>query len=219
MGVPISELALSNIMDRFDVDHDGQIDFEEFERVMHELEPKEEERWSWGSIGNKLKQATTLTRTMTGSNVERKVQCAYPLSDIDKVESLNVCSSEATSVFVNSSWAELIFAIYVKDRYEPFIMVCSKPEHRKAWVYAFKTCCVKSVLLRAGMGSKAARKIRSQIGWQHRIIRATLFSLVVCNDLEGLQQKLARKSTDVDINDQDEYNGYTVRVVCFLCIL
>lgn len=37
MGVPIGEKTLSEIMDRFDSDHDGQIDFEEFESVMREF--------------------------------------------------------------------------------------------------------------------------------------------------------------------------------------
>ena len=108
-------------------------------------------------------------------------------------------------MFVNSSWAELIFAIFVKERDEPLIMVCSKPEQRLAWVDAFRTCCVKSLELRANNGSKSAKKVQKMVGWQHVLIQASIFSLVVCNDLDGLKKQLAFPSRDFDINDQDEY--------------
>lgn len=102
-----------------------------------------------------------------------------------------------------------MFAIYVKGRTEPLIMVCSKPEHREAWVDAFKTCCVKSVQLRADNGSKVAKKIRNKVGWQHILIQASLFSVVICNDIKALREKLADPSPDINVNEPDEYYGYT----------
>mmetsp|Transcript_11818 Transcript_11818/g.25916 ORF Transcript_11818/g.25916 Transcript_11818/m.25916 type:complete len:605 (-) Transcript_11818:1148-2962(-) len=201
MGVPIGELALSDIMERFDIDQDGTIELAEFESVMHELEPKKEETWSWGKLGDKLKRLF--------NHAETKLQCAFPLSDIEKVESINICYSEATQMFANSSWTELVFAIYIKGREDPLIMVCSKPEHRLAWVDAFRTCYVKSIGLKADNGSMAAKEIRGKVGWQHRIIRASIFSLVVCRHLASLKEQLDNPSPDMGIDDQDEYCGYT----------
>eukprot|EP00578_Thalassiosira_sp_NH16_P013609 CAMPEP_0181113522 /NCGR_PEP_ID=MMETSP1071-20121207/20392_1 /TAXON_ID=35127 /ORGANISM="Thalassiosira sp., Strain NH16" /LENGTH=516 /DNA_ID=CAMNT_0023197565 /DNA_START=216 /DNA_END=1763 /DNA_ORIENTATION=- len=204
MGVPISENALSDIMDRFDFDHDGTIDFDEFESVMHEMKPKKKELWSWGSLGSKVKDTLKMSAC-----VEQKVDCGFLLSDIKKVESINVCYSEETQMFVNSSWAELVFAIFVKGRDDPLIMVCSKPEHRLAWVDAFRTCCVNSIQLRANSGSRSATKIQGKVGWQHVLIQASLFSLVVCNDMVVLKERLSSPSPNNGIDDQDEYCGCT----------
>ena len=180
---------------------DETIDFAEFESAINDLARKKEERWTWALLGE------TLKRTFIGQNVERKVECAFSYANIAKVESINICYSGATSVYVGSSWAELIFAIYIEARDEPFIIVCSKPEHRSAWVDAFRICCVNSVHLRADMGSSAAKQVREQPGWQHRIIRASLFSFVCTNDVKGLGERLATPSPDIDVDDQDEYRG------------
>lgn len=210
MGVPISEIALSDIMGKFDKDNDGTIDFEEFERVMHDLEPKPaaEDRWSWGSslssLGDKLKKTLSV-----GTAIEGRVDHAFLFSDIEYVESINICYSKSTQMFVQSSWGELIFSIFIKDKKEPLIMVCSKPDHRSAWVEAFCCCFVKSLHMRAQSGSEAAKKICRQFGWQHQIIRASWFSLVVCNDLEGLKEQVANPSECISIDDQDEYHGCT----------
>jgi hypothetical protein len=205
MGVPISETALSDIIDRFDEDGDGLINFDEFQSVMQDLEPKKEEkRWTLGSLGEKIK------RSISGSKIEPKVECAYPLSNIQKVECVNVCHSESTRVYVNSNWADLIFAVFIKGRTEgPLIVVCSKTEHCLAWVEAFRTCLLKSIQVRADNGSSEAKILRALPGWQHRIIRASLFSLVCIGDLVGLKRQLANPSPGIDINDQDEYHGYT----------
>mmetsp|Transcript_50356 Transcript_50356/g.107241 ORF Transcript_50356/g.107241 Transcript_50356/m.107241 type:complete len:616 (+) Transcript_50356:155-2002(+) len=206
MGVPISERALSDILERFDVDQDGTIDADEFITAMQShLQPKKAKN-AWDSLSS---WGVKLRQSLTKSDGERKLDCAYQFSDIDKVEVINVCSSESTQALANSSWADLIFALFVKGREDPLVMVCSKQEQRLAWVDAFRTCCVKSMQMRADSGFGAAKKIRGRIGWQHRIIRASLFSLVVCNDLAGLIQKLANPSPDIDIDDQDEYHGYT----------
>jgi hypothetical protein len=204
MGVPISESALSDILDRFDDNGDGLIDFDEFQSVLHALElKKEEKRWTLGSLGEKIK------KSISGSKVDPKVECAYPLSDIQKLECINFCHSESTKVYVDSSWAELVFAIFVKGRDVPLIVVCSKAEHCRAWVDAFGTCLVKSIQVRADNGSSEANKLRALPGWQHRIIRASLFSLVCIGDLAGLKRQLANPAPGTDINDQDEYHGYT----------
>jgi hypothetical protein len=204
MGFPISESALNDIIDRFDADGDGLINFDDFQSVMLDLKPKKEEnRWTLGSLGERIK------RSISGSKVEPKVECAFPLSDIHKLEWVSFCHSESTMVYKNSNWADLVFAVFIKDRVTPLIFICSKKDHCKAWVDAFRICVVKSIQLRADSGSTEAKILRSLPGWQHRIIRASLISLVCIGDLEGLKRQLANSSRGLNINDQDEYHGYT----------
>ena len=102
-----------------------------------------------------------------------------------------------------------MFAIFLKGRGEPLIMVCSNPEHRLAWVDAFRICYVNSLHLRADNGSRIAKRIRSKVGWQHRVIMASLFSLVLCKNIEVLKEQLDKDSPDINIDESDEYNGYT----------
>jgi hypothetical protein len=204
MGFPISESALSEIIDRFDADGNGLIHFDEFQSVMLGLKSKKEEnRWTLGLLGERIKGV------ISGSKVKPKVEHAFPLSDIQKLECVIFCHSESTMMYANSSWADLVFAVFIKDRETPLIFICSKKEHCRAWLDAFRTCVVKSIQLRADNGSKEAKTIASLPGWQHRIIRASLFSLVCIGDLEGLKRQLANPSQGSNINDQDEYNGYT----------
>lgn len=171
--------------------------------VTNTLASKNEERWNWGLLGQKMKQ------TMIGRDVERNVECAYSYSDVAKVECIDVCHSEATSVYRNTLWAELVLAIFVEKREEPLIIICSKPEHRSAWLDAFSICYINSIHLQANNGLSDAKHIRTQPGWQHRIIRATLFSLVCANDVQGLGVQLADPSRNIHIDDQDEYRGCT----------
>ena len=126
--------------DRF-VAFDGTIDAGELKSIINDPAPKKEEAWNWGLMCRKLKH-----------NTDVKVECAYSYASIAKVESINICFSEATSVYRNSAWAELVFAIFVEKREEPLIIVCSKPEHRLALVDAFRTCYVNSIQLQADNG-------------------------------------------------------------------
>merc|ERR1712176_261654 len=76
---------------------------------------------------------------------------------------------------------------------------------------AFRICCVKSTQMKADSGFESAKVTCKQFGWQHRIIRASIFSLVVCKDLRGLKRQLSKvmSSPDTPINDRDEYHGYS----------
>ena len=208
MGVPIGERALGSIMERFDKDVDGTIEFEEFAEVMNELTPKKETSSSW-SLGSLQKTVGGMLKKSMSGPKQHKLDCAYPLSDIERIESINMCSSQDTDFFAHSSWADLVFAIFVKGRDEPLIMVCSKPEHRAAWVDAFKTVCVKSLQLRAENGSRIAKKIRKLVGWQHKLIQSSIFSLVLCKDVSCLKEQLTKDSSDINIDEHDEYGGYT----------
>ena len=105
MGVPISERALSDLMVRFDKDEDGTIEYDEFCTVMNELTPKKEpEKWGW----NSLKSSAVGMLKKSVAQAPPKLDCAYPLSDIEKVESINLCCSESTQFFQQSSWVSII---------------------------------------------------------------------------------------------------------------
>lgn len=105
MGVPISERALSDLMVRFDKDEDGTIEYDEFCTVMNELTPKKEpEKWGMNSLKSSF--VGMLKKSVT--QAPPKLDCAYPLSDIEKVESINLCCSESTQFFQQSSWVSII---------------------------------------------------------------------------------------------------------------
>ena len=171
---------------------------------MHDLEPKKEEiRWTLGSLGEKIKKG------ISSFKVEPKVECGYPLSDILRVELIDICYSESTKVYVNTSWAKLVFAIFLRGRDGPLVVVCSKKDQCLAWVDAFRICFVKSLVVRADNGCSKAKAIQALPGWQHCIIRASLFSLACIGDLAGLDRQLANPSSAMNINNKDEHHGYT----------
>ena len=204
MGIPISETALSDVINLFDDDNDGLINFNEFQSVMFDLEPKKEEtRWTLGSLGEKIKKGISSFR------VEPKVECGYPLSDILRVELIDVCYSESTKVYVNTSWAKFVFAIFLRGRDGPLVVVCSRTDQCLAWVDAFRICFVKSLKVRADNGCNKSKAIQALPGWEHCIIRASLFSLACIGDLSGLRRQLANPYSAMNINNKDEYHGYT----------
>ena len=197
MGVPVGERALSDVMSKIDTDQDGTITFDEFEHAMQELAPTpKEEKTLFGSLGKRI------TKYLSSSDMQRKLECAYMLSDVEKIECLSMCHSAKTRMFAESSFGNLSFAIHVKDQEQPLVLICSKPEHRDAWINAFKTCIVNSV---QNATDKAAKQMRGEIGWQHKIVRATIFSLVVMNNLEGLHIQINKGC----LNERDEYHGFT----------
>ena len=204
MGVPISEHALSELMGKFDADSDGTITFDEFESVIRSLSPKTPEapvqkKTFWGNLGNKLKRSFS-------SGAERKLESAFRISDIDRIESLHICSSEQTRSFANSNWADISFAIFIKGVKEPMIVVCSKPEQREAWVDAFSKCVVNTIRFHS---DNSSRKHYDQVGWEYMYIRSSIFSLVLSDDLAGLQKQKVNPTPGVEIDGRDEHYGYT----------
>lgn len=203
LGVPVSEQALSELMQKFDADGNDTITFDEFEAVALALEPKGEaspKKTFWKNLGATLKKVWNVAE-------DAKLDCGYLLSDIERIESLDVCNSEQTKIFANSSWAELCFSIFIKGREEPIILVCSKPEQRAAWIDALGVCIVNSIRFQSDAPDK--KTMTSQLGWQHRRIRASISSLVLEEDLAGLQKQKVRPTPGVDINYRDPYHGYT----------
>lgn len=140
LNIPVGEHTIDSIMDRFDDDGDGQISSEEFALALQGVAPKNE-KWGYlGTVGSKIK--SSLAGTATGA--EQKLACAYEYTEIDRIESVNACYSDANRVFATSSWAELVFTIHLKGGAAPLVLVCSKPEQRLAWVGALHSCSATS---------------------------------------------------------------------------
>lgn len=210
--MPISETTLNDIIDDFDTDNDGQIDREEFEAALHRHRSKKKDAKSkgWGARLGSL--GSRIMKGMSSSGDDAKLDCAYQLSDIERIESINLCTSATTEMYAHSSWAELVFAIFIKGEADPLMFICSKPELRQAWVDAFCTCYVNSTQMKADSGFNDAKRVRKILGWQHRVIRASIFSLVVCDDVAGLTDHVtpaAQGRSDLKIDDKDAYHGYT----------
>ena len=182
--------------------YSGTIDFQEFKQVLNELTPKDEPQ-SYSLFGNLRK---TLMGGLSKSDIKRKLDMAFPLSDVERVESLHICHSAKTEMFANSSWAQISFAIFIRSRNHPLILVCSKPEHREAWISAFKVCLINSRMLG---GNTSQTMNGAKPGWQHELVRESLFSLVICDDHDRLTELLEGPPIDMNVNDCDEYYGYT----------
>jgi hypothetical protein len=183
--------------------HSGTIDFQEFKQVLNELAPQNEPQPR--SLFGNLKK--TLMGGLSQSDMKRKLDLAFPLSDIERVESLNLCHSSKTEMYANSSWGEVSFAVFIRFRKHPLVMVCSKPEQREAWIDAFRICLVNSRKL--GGGTYQRTDCMDKPGWQHKLIRESLFSLIVCDDQDGVERFMNDPPIDMSIDDHDEYYGYT----------
>ncbi len=200
MGVPIGEIALTEIMHKIDTDEDGSITFDEFESAMKELSPTpKEEKTFFGSLGKRFKNAFG-----SSLDVQRTLECAYLLTDVEKIECLSVCHSAKTRMFAQSSFGSLSFAIHVRGQEQPMVLICSKPEHKDAWINACKVCIINSI---QNATDTKAKEIRGKIGWQHQIVRASIFSLVITNNLDGLHKQIT--SNLREFSERDEYRGFT----------
>mmetsp|Transcript_8593 Transcript_8593/g.19311 ORF Transcript_8593/g.19311 Transcript_8593/m.19311 type:complete len:432 (-) Transcript_8593:122-1417(-) len=136
MGMPLSASSLDGVMETFDVDFDGTISFHEFKSILHQTQqPKSHQNQNlWGSLGKLLKKA------LDRSDVTPKLDAAFLLSDIDRIENLGVCHLTSTQLLPTSDWARHTFAIFLKEVEEPILVACSKPGHVEPWMHAFSAC-------------------------------------------------------------------------------
>ena len=203
MGVPIGENTLTEVMRKIDYDEDGTITFDEFELAMQQLAPTptppKRKTSIIGSLGKRLSNVF-----LSPSEMQRKLECACLFTDVEKIECLSMCHSATTRMFAQSSFGNLSFAIHVRGQEQPLVLICSKPEHKDAWINAFKVCIVNSV---QNATDTSAKEMRDKIGWQHQIVRATIFSLVVMNNLDGLHEQIT--SNLQKFCERDEYRGFS----------
>jgi len=157
MGMPLGGIALDGIMDKLDSDSDGAVSWNEFKSMMHEMKTRRQQKTDeptlpssnsnsnnsnnnngpspWmKSFGKKLKRA--LSKMPTAS----KLDVAFQMKDITKIEDLSVCHSEKTRIFANADWAHLTMAVHITGMKVPLLVTCAKPGHVDAWMEAFRTC-------------------------------------------------------------------------------
>ncbi len=124
-----------------------------------------------------------------------------------------VSENEIDSLY--SRHSSLSFAItLVEKKRDPFVFTCYKQEYRDAWVYdAFATCVTCAL---ENSTDPETVELRSKLGWQHLVIRATYSSLVILNDADSLESVLQRDRACSekykrweDLNKLDRYNGFS----------
>ena len=132
MGMQLSSQTLIDLMKRFDSDSDGTISLEEFKAMMEELQRhKKEGRNFWSGIGKQLK------RVVSKKGVTRKLEIAFEMRHIDRVEKL-ADNRKLAKKYVARELAPLALAIYFKGLDDPMVVMCSKPGHVDAWVEALR---------------------------------------------------------------------------------
>lgn len=114
-----------------------------------------------------------------------------------------------------SRHSEFSFAVtVVEKKHEPLLFTCFKQEYRDAWVCeAFSTCVLRAL---KNSTDPDTVELRSKLGWQHMVIRATYSSLVVLNDADSLERVLQRDQREgsekhklmENLNKLDSYNGF-----------
>lgn len=159
----LSDTIFNDLMKRFDCDSDGTISLEEFKTMMYEQQGKRGEDAQhqnsnrggsfWRGLGRKLKKALS-TRGVT-----RKLDSAFQISDIERIENMgDSAQSSESKMFVDSELTPLTLALFLKeevnnieyrrfsggtygrDANDPLVIMCSKPGHVEAWVEAFRIC-------------------------------------------------------------------------------
>lgn len=137
-GIALSESSLNTLMRRLDKDSDGEVSVEEFKAaMMQELEgiaPSDTRLtgFSWRSLGTKFK------RNLAKDGVRRKLDAAFQMSDIEKIEHVGLCHGDNKSTEVGL--AQQTFAIYLRGVADPLVVTCAKPGHVEPWMEAFRKC-------------------------------------------------------------------------------
>ena len=99
--------------------------------------------------------------TETGSKTKNgKVQSAFLLSDIDRIESLGIWKFREIKMHLSRSkefaHSEKAFAIFITDRISPIIVICASKDEMLSWMDAFRVCIT-------GQKSKALGKSRTSV--------------------------------------------------------
>ena len=147
-----------------------------------------------------------------------KAECAALFSNISRLDCLNICHGDdvVSREIANSTsaYAQTSFSVTLKGRENhPLIFVCCKPEHRDKWVEAFKIGVVRAM---TQSFDREVVELRKKIGWQHLVMRTSLTSLVVLNDIIALEcacqdggDNDEGEDVRMELNLLDEYNGYS----------
>lgn len=127
-------------MERFDSDSDGTISLDEFKAMMNELNGQSPEGRGnfWRGLSGRLRRA------LSKDSINCKLDAAFKLSDVDRVETMEESYARGGMKLLDSETSALTFAIHLTDgavsgsNRNPLFITCSKPGHTDAWVEAFR---------------------------------------------------------------------------------
>lgn len=140
------------------------------------------------------------------------VETASVFSSVVRVDSLNIChGKDSKSIDVaNSAEAQVSFSVTLKEREnDPCIFICGRPEYRDAWVEAFVPVVIPSL---QKSKDPDVVEMRNNLGWEYLVIRSSVVTHVVTNDVELLEcclQEISLRDRKMMINSLDEFNGYS----------
>ena len=87
MGVSLSKEVLDTMMRRFDFDSDGTVSYDEFKKLMQELQQCKEAKNNstssntfWTGWRGKMK------RTLSKSGITRNLDVSFRMSDVERIE-------------------------------------------------------------------------------------------------------------------------------------
>lgn len=140
------------------------------------------------------------------------VETASVFSSVVRVDSLNICHGKDTKSMdvANSAEAQVSFSVTLKEREnDPLIFICGRPEYRDAWVEAFVPAVIPSL---QKSKDPDVVEMRKNLGWEYLVIRSSITTHVISNDVELLEcclQEISFRDHKKMINSLDEYNGYS----------
>lgn len=213
MGIPMGESVLNELIQNIIpmTEHDEQDQLVDWEALHLSLQGVFEP--ASGLDDSDSSRDNSLKKIWGGFKRKKttKVECAALFSDVAQVDSLDICNGDdpISTEIANTAFAQTSFSVTLYDRQnDPLIFICSKPEQRDSWVDAFRPCVVHAL---SKSSREETKELRRKLGWQHLVIRSSLISLVILNDVESLEcacQKGSRKQ-QMELNLLDEYNGYS----------
>jgi len=136
-GIELSNQTLDDIVQRLDSDSDGTVSLEDFKSMAYEAHRAagaRRYRFSWKSLAAKVVKG----RKKTGTN--RKLDAAFQLADVEKIENLAFSPGSENSFTAYSECKQSTLAVYIKGESEPIMVTCGKPGHAVAWMETFSTC-------------------------------------------------------------------------------
>lgn len=176
-GQRVKEDALDCFLRQYDVDPDGSITLEGFGSMMREMRanrepPPPSDGWgffssfwsstvpkpqpdgvSWRSLDKSIRGA--LGRT----DLPQKLEVAFQLADIEKIETLR---SPHYEPFSDPVCTHVTLAVHIKGLEEPLMLTYEDPSHAEAWAAAFGACIGARILsleaTSSGMPSNTERE-------------------------------------------------------------
>ena len=131
-----SDRTLDDVVQRLDSDADGTVSSEDFKSTFSSRRAPgaRRRRFFWKALAAKVARK--------GRNEKRKLDAAFRLDDVEKIENLAFSpgDEEESSSAGDAERIRSTLAVHVKGESEPILVHCGKPGHAVAWMETFSTC-------------------------------------------------------------------------------